>query len=144
MRGDDAAALSRLEEYFEAGGACAEAYRALGEILLDRNETAGAEDAFERAARADAVFPGVHLGLAQLAASHGDGKRAASELAREIALDPDSPLAYLEMGLVHERLLGDAGGAAAWYARCKEHGGTDEMIAAQRTAGGAAAGRGGA
>jgi hypothetical protein len=48
------------------------------------------------------------------------------------------------MGLVHERLLGDAAGAEAWYARCKEHGGSDEMVAARRSGRNVAPAEGGA
>jgi tetratricopeptide (TPR) repeat protein len=117
LRDRDDDALKRLREYFEGGGACAEAYRSLGEILLRKGELAGAEDAFQRAVGADRGFPGAHLGLGRLAATRGDADGAIRALQREIDVDPAAPAPYLEMGLVHERLLSDAAGASVWFAR---------------------------
>jgi hypothetical protein len=37
------------------------------------------------------------------------------------------------MGLVRERLLGDAAGAADWYERFRARGGSEELLATRRT-----------
>ena len=129
-RADDA--LKRLREYFEGGGSCAEAYRSLGDILLGKGELAGAEDAYQRAVAADRGFPGAHLGLGRLAAARRDTDVALRAFQQEIDVDPASPAPYLEIGLVHERLLADAAGAALWFARYREHGGSEELLAARR------------
>jgi tetratricopeptide (TPR) repeat protein len=53
LRGRNDEAISTLRMYFEGGGKCAEAYRALGWVLLQINELPGAEDAFLRARTAE-------------------------------------------------------------------------------------------
>ncbi len=132
LRGRTDEALSRLREVFESGGDCAEAYRALGVVLSEREDLAHAEDAFRRALAADARLPGVRLGLARLAAARGDGAAAARLLDAEIALDPKAPLPRLELGLVRERLLADAAGAEAAFVKYRELGGDPALLAARR------------
>jgi len=135
LRGRDDEALRHLRRYFEAGGSCAEAYRALGGILVARREWAGAEDAYRRAARADASLPGVQIGLARLAAGRGDAEAATAALRREIALDDRAAEPCLEMGLVLERLAGDPAAAERWYAKYRELGGDPAVLSARRTDG---------
>jgi tetratricopeptide (TPR) repeat protein len=67
LRGRQEEALAHFREYFEGGGACAEAYQALGQLLLESNEWAGAEDAFQRALAVDPGFPGAREALDFLA-----------------------------------------------------------------------------
>lgn len=143
LRGLDDDALKNLKTYFEQGGDCAEAYRALGEILLRKGEIPGAEDAFQRALHADRALPSVRLGLARLAAARGDAEGAVRALQQEIDLDPAAPAPYLEMGLVRERLLGDAAGAAVWFTRYRERGGSEEILTARRSGRGVARETGG-
>jgi tetratricopeptide (TPR) repeat protein len=100
-------ALERLREFFVSGGACAEAYRSLGRVLLAGDQFDGAEDAFRRALAADASLPGTRFGLAQIAAVRGDGAAATEYLREELSVAGSSrdPSVYLELGLVAERLL---------------------------------------
>jgi tetratricopeptide (TPR) repeat protein len=127
-------ALSILKEYFEGGGVCAEAYRALGSILLEIGELPGAEDAFERARNVEPRLPGVHLALGQLAAIRGDGDSAIRELEAERRVRPQDPAPLLEIGLVHERLRQDANEASRWFALYLEQGGDEKYLASRRSA----------
>jgi tetratricopeptide (TPR) repeat protein/4-amino-4-deoxy-L-arabinose transferase-like glycosyltransferase len=132
MRGRIEEALAVLRIYFEDGGHCAEAYAALGRILVGMGETEGARDALQRALREDGGFPGARVGLAQLAAGQGRIDEAVQMLREEIRRNPAFPGAYLELGLVHERLLDDPDGAAEWFTRYREAGGSPEYLASRR------------
>lgn len=134
LRGRNDEALSILREYFEGGGKCAQAYRALGFILLQINELPGAEDAFLRAKDAEPRLPGVHLALGQLAAIHGDGDSAIRELEAERRVRPDDPAPLLEIGLVHERIRRDPNEASKWFQRYLEQGGDEKFLASRRSA----------
>jgi len=135
LRGRASEALDALRRYFEEGGDCAEAFRALGTVLLESRELDGAEDAFLRAIRADERIPGARLGLARIAAVRGEGERAVEHLKGEVRLDPSSPEPYLELGLVAERLLNDPARAATWFRKFREVGGDPRVLDARRGAG---------
>jgi tetratricopeptide (TPR) repeat protein len=125
-------ALAVLRMYFEAGGHCAEAYAVLGRILSTMDERESSEDALRRALAEDEGFPGVRITLAQMAASRGDSDTAVSQLTEEVRRHPTHPDAYLELGLVHERLRGDAAEAERWFARFREVGGDAAVLQARR------------
>jgi tetratricopeptide (TPR) repeat protein len=125
-------ALAVLRMYFEAGGHCAEAYAVLGRILSSMDEREGSEDALRRALAEDEGFPGVRITLAQLAASRGEADAAVAQLTEELRLHPRDPDACLELGLVHERLRGDAAEAERWFARFREFGGDPALLQARR------------
>ena len=135
LRGRTDEALRWLQKYFTAGGSCAEAYRALGGILLAANRPTEAEDAFARAVAADPSLPGSSLELARFAAARGEAAAAIRDLTREMAADPKAPAPCLEMGLVEERLPGDPARAETWYARYRELGGDPSVLAGRRSAG---------
>jgi tetratricopeptide (TPR) repeat protein len=135
LRGRSDEAIGHWKSYFEAGGACADAYYALGLLLAERDELDGAEDAFQRALRADPKTKGVHRDLGRLAAVRGDAAGAVRELEHELAAYPDDPSTLLEMGLVHERLREDSTEAARWFARYEKAGGDPGMMAARRRTG---------
>jgi len=134
LRGRREVAIERLRAYFGAGGACAEAYHAFGQVLWESQQFDGAEDAFQRALAADPGFPGALLGLARLAALRGDGALAAEYLRRELHAEgsANDPAVYLELGLVHERLLGNAEEAERAYSEYLAHGGDRATLAARR------------
>lgn len=71
-------ALAWLERYFRGGGRCAEAYRVLGDILLDGNRLEEAEDAYRRAIAADPRAPEPYRGMGLLTERSG-GDDAAAE-----------------------------------------------------------------
>jgi tetratricopeptide (TPR) repeat protein len=127
-------ALERLREFFVSGGVCAEAHRSLGRVLLAGDQFDGAEDAFRRALAADPALPGARFGLAQIAAVRGDGAAATEYLREELSAAGSSrdPLVYLELGLVAERLLGDADAAARHFAAYRERGGDPQLLEARR------------
>ena len=132
LRGRREQAFQLFRRYFEEGGACPEAYLALGRFLLERNEIDGGLDALERARAADPAFPSVHLELARVAASRRDPEEAIRLLERELTVSPDDPLPLLEMGLVHERLLEDPATAQTWYEKFRKAGGDPDRIEARR------------
>jgi len=134
LRGRGEEALGLLRGYFESGGGCAEAHRSLGELLLGARRLDDARDAFDRALAA-APVPGAHLGLARIAAVRGDADGAVAELERELALDPGSAEAWLELGLVAERLLRDPGRADAAFRQFRAVGGDPALLEARRRAG---------
>jgi tetratricopeptide (TPR) repeat protein len=134
LRGRNDEAISTLRMYFEGGGKCAEAYRALGWVLLQINELPGAEDAFLRARTAEPRLPGVHLALGQMAAIHGDSDAAIRELETEHRIHPGDPSPLLEIGLVHERLRSDPEQASKWFQRYLEQGGDEKFLASRRSA----------
>jgi tetratricopeptide (TPR) repeat protein/predicted membrane-bound mannosyltransferase len=132
LRGRTEEALARLAAPEAAGERCAEAERVAAEMLLRKGDLDGADAALRRALEQDGSLPGVHLGMARLAAARGDGAAAVRALREEIEADPASPDPYLEMGLVLERLLADPSSARAWFARYLERGGDPERLAARR------------
>lgn len=134
LRGDYSQALAQLGRYFTDGGHCGEAYRALGIVLTAVNEKDGARDAYERASAAEPGLPGVHLGLARVAAVEGDSERALEELDRELRVDPGAAEPCLEKGLVYDRLLADSTSAQEWFGRYLERGGDPAVLAGRRSA----------
>jgi Flp pilus assembly protein TadD len=134
LRGRREEALTALREYFESGGKCAEAYLSLGLLLVEIDEMPGAEDAFVRARDAQPRLPGVHLALGRLAAIRGAGDEALRELNLEARLDPENPEPLLEIGLVHERILGDSTSANQWFAQYVANGGDEKVVAMRRRA----------
>lgn len=132
LRGRDDEALARLQQYFESGGTCAEAYRALGQILIERNEVEGAEDAFQRAVRAAPRISGARRELGRIAAMRGDADGALRELEEEARVNPTDPSTYLEIGLVHERLRDDSALASKWFTRYLERGGDEGYLESRR------------
>jgi tetratricopeptide (TPR) repeat protein len=134
LRGRNDEAISILHEYFQGGGSCAEAYRALGLVLLQINELPGAEDAFLRAREVEPRLPGVHLALGQLAAIQGDGDSAIRELEVERRVRPDDPAPLLEIGLVHERIRSDPNEASKWFQLYLQKGGDEKFLAMRRSA----------
>jgi tetratricopeptide (TPR) repeat protein len=137
LRGRGEEAFGRLREYFDGGGECAEAHRAVGELLLESRRPDEARAAFERALTR-ATLPGAHLGLARVAAVRGDPDAAVRHLESELQIDPESSAAYLELGLIAERLLNDASRADEAFRRFREVGGDPGVLEARRRAGGAA------
>jgi tetratricopeptide (TPR) repeat protein len=133
LRGRVPEALAVLRMYFEGGGRCAEAYAVLGRILSSMDEREGAEDALQRALAVDENFPGVRITLAQMAASRGEIDAALSLLREETRRHPRHADAYLELGLVHERLRDDPAEAERWFARFREAGGDPEVLKARRS-----------
>jgi tetratricopeptide (TPR) repeat protein len=134
LRGRTEDALAFFRRHFEGGGRCAESYRSLGELLLEARQIEGAQDAFQRALGVAEKIPGAHLGLARVAAVRGDAPLAVRHLEREIAIDPESAAAYLEMGFVAERLLDDAERAAEAFRKFHEVGGDPDVLEARRRA----------
>jgi tetratricopeptide (TPR) repeat protein len=134
LRGNPTAALAHLGQYFTEGGRCAEAYRSLGVVLTAVDEPEGARDALERARAAEPELPRVNLGLARLAAAAGEAENALEAIAEEIRIDPEASEPYLEAGLIHDRLRGDAETAQQWFDRYLEKGGSPEVIAGRRAA----------
>ncbi|MEZ5063956.1 MAG: tetratricopeptide repeat protein [bacterium] len=133
LRDDVDGALGLLRTYFEDGGACAEAYRSLGEILLlQSRDLSAAADAFQRAVTADGALPGARLGLGLVSAMSGRAEDAVRWLSEEARLDPKSPAPCLELGLVYERLLNDPVRAETWFARYRERGGDPELLRGRR------------
>jgi tetratricopeptide (TPR) repeat protein len=133
LEGRNEEAMALLREYFEGGGTCVSAHRALGGVLLEARRLDDARAAFERAL-AKAAVPGAHLGLAQIAAVGGDAGLAVRHLEAELEVDPRSAAAWLEMGLVAERLLRDQARAAAAFERFRAAGGSPELLEARRRA----------
>lgn len=141
MRGDSEQALTFLRRCFEPDApVCPEAYRLLGMILTVANQREGALDAYLRAAAAEPRLPGVHLGLARMAAAAGDGAAAMAELEEEVRWNPDHVDAYLEAGLVQERLFGDHEAALAWFQKYEDKGGDPAVLAGRRSSWGRAQG----
>ena len=126
-----------IRNRFDGGGECAEAHRAVGELLLESRRPDEARAAFERALTR-ATLPGAHLGLARVAAVRGDPDAAVRHLESELQIDPESSAAYLELGLIAERLLNDASRADEAFRRFREVGGDPGVLEARRRAGGAA------
>ena len=131
IRGRVRRSLNELRTYFEDGGTCAEAYFVLGRALLSI-DVEGADDALRRALAKDREYPGARLALARLAATQGDADTALELLEEETRLHPDAPEAYLEAGLVHERLRNDATAAGKWFAGYEKAGGNPEIMKARR------------
>ncbi len=134
LRGRGNEAIGHLRVYFEQGGTCAEAYRALGSVLVEHGEIPGAEDAFQRSVRADPRIAGAHRELGRIAAIRGDAKLALAEFERERERHPSDSSTLLEIAFVHERLRADSAEAARWFARFVEAGGDPSVIEARRRA----------
>ncbi len=135
LRGRTETALNAYRAYFEEGGQCAFAYRALGRLLLENDKLAGAEDALLRAAAAEPRLPGVRFALGILAAIRGDGPGAIEQFEAEIRISPDDPAPLLEIALVHERLLGETEKADVWFERFRQEGGDPKLVTARRRGG---------
>ncbi len=133
LRGAGPEALARLGRYFEAGGDCAGAYVSLGELLTVAAEWEGAQDAYRRALEASPGIGTAHLGLARVAAVRGDAETALAELDAEMQASPDDPAAYLEAGLVQERLNGDPAAAQGWFDRYLRLGGRPDVLEGRRS-----------
>ena len=92
--GDMLAKLVKTDGYTERG----DLFLALGECRLQDNDTRGARDAFETAARLQPASGHVFLCLGKVALKTGDYKRAELALRKSISLDASSAEANLLLG----------------------------------------------
>jgi tetratricopeptide (TPR) repeat protein len=132
LRGRRDEALERYRSIFAKDHECADAYRSLGELLVEKGDLEEAERCLTRALEIEPRFPGVHLALARLDAMRGMGEMAAGHLERELEVDPGKPIVHLELGLVRELLLGDSLRAEESYRRFHEAGGDPGLLEARR------------
>lgn len=106
-------AVERLEAAAEAHSASPVPFIQIGQIHLRQQQTALAEDAFNRALARDLANPIAIMGLAETQLRQGSTLRALSLWQEVVTLDPELPGVFTGLGRVHlARLEFDAAKAA--------------------------------
>jgi tetratricopeptide (TPR) repeat protein len=108
--GDDDLALAHSERALDLSPDLSQAHELIGEIMLARNQSEQATDAFEKA-----HSPRGYYYIAMLAGAAENWPRAIDYFERSVALDPANPLAQLYLGrsLAEEGRFDDASAALA-------------------------------
>jgi tetratricopeptide (TPR) repeat protein len=95
-RGEDGEAAARFRDAVEAdpgGGHAANAHHRLGQMLLEKGDSAAARPHYEAVSKLQPKNPSAHLNLAFLCLRLGDQGAARKSLSRVLELDPDNTMA---------------------------------------------------
>jgi len=117
--GREAEAQADLKKVTELEPTFARAYRALGQISLDRDKVDDAKRELSRAVELDPKLTGVRIYLASALLRSGEPQRAIEHLRFAIEQREEAPLAYALAGVAEER-LGKLAEAAADYSHALE------------------------
>jgi choline-sulfatase len=112
--GQDAKALSTLEQGLTVAPLNPELLRAKGSVLLRRGDLAGARVNLERARDIDATDPRLHAELANLRRNLGDLPQALAEAEEALRIDPKSVEGHVARGLALGALRREEDAAAAF------------------------------
>ncbi|HKC11774.1 MAG TPA: sulfatase-like hydrolase/transferase, partial [Vicinamibacteria bacterium] len=112
--GQDARALSTLEQGLAVAPANPELLRAKGSILVRRGDLAGARAVLEKARGLDPKDPRLHVELANLHRNLGDLPQALTEAQEALRLDPKSVEGHVARGLALGALRREEDAAAAF------------------------------
>src|SRR5262249_23144522 len=97
-----------------------EAWRGLGEVALDRGDSATAEREFRRAASADPPSARAANFLGFMLSRRGDAGAAAEFYERALAIDPSLDDAHRSLGLLYATALHDPARALLHFRRSLE------------------------
>ncbi len=106
-RGEKKAAIAVLREAIDEGGAspaAATARLALAELLVDKDDRAGAIDALSPLVGGAVVVPRAALMLGELRALRGDAKGALAAVEAAKTVDPDDPRVERALGSIQHQL----------------------------------------